>query len=304
MTTKASTVWTGAFLDLPAEQADPTTARFAVLPVPYDGTSTWRKGADRGPAAMIEASGAVEWYDMETGVEACQAGIVTAPELPVGELSPEAMSEFVETQVAEVLRAGRIPVVLGGEHSVSIGAIRAAAQAAEGRLGVLQFDAHADTRESYQGSACNHACIMARAREVADVVQVGIRAIDQEELAGLDLERVFWAHEVMQATDRSWMDRAVALLPKEVYITVDLDGFDPSLVPATGTPEPGGLDWYTVNELCRRVLASGRKLIGFDVNELLPQEGQHASNFLAAKLVYRIMSMQVASTSGVRSADS
>ena len=304
MTTKAETTWTGAFLDLPAELADPATARFAVLPVPYDATSTWRKGADRGPAAMIEASGAVEWYDIETGVEACQAGIVTAPALPVGALSPEAMSDQVEEQVAEVLRAGRIPVVLGGEHSVSIGAIRAAARAAEGRLGVLQFDAHADTRESYQGSACNHACIMARAREVADVVQVGIRAIDQEELAGLDLERVFWAHEVMQAPDRSWMDRAVALLPEEVYITVDLDGFDPSLVPATGTPEPGGLDWYTVNELCRRVLASGRKLIGFDVNELLPQEGQHASDFLAAKLVYRIMSMQVASTSGARSADS
>jgi agmatinase len=106
----------------------------------------------------------------------------------------------------------------------------------------------------------------------------------------------------MQAPDRSWMDRAVALLPQDVYITVDLDGFDPSVLPATGTPEPGGLDWYTVNELCRRVLASGRRLVGFDVNELLPQEGQHASNFLAAKLVYRIISMQVASTSGARSA--
>lgn len=294
----------GEFLDLPAELADPAFARFAVIPVPYDGTSTWRKGADRGPAALLEASGAVEWYDIETGVEACRAGIVTEPALEVTGLAPEAMSDMVQACTEVQLAAGRIPVILGGEHSVSIGSIRAAAAACAGRMGVLQFDAHADTREAYHGSPCNHACIMARAREVADVVQVGIRAIDQEELSGLDLERVFFAHQVMQAPDRSWMDRAVELLPHEVYITVDLDGFDPSLVPATGTPEPGGLDWYTVNELIRRVLASGRKLVGFDVTELLPQDGQHASNFLAAKLVYRIMSMQVASTSGERSAAS
>jgi agmatinase len=292
----------GAFLDLPPELADPSCARFAVIPVPYDGTSTWRKGADRGPAALLEASGAVEWYDVETGVEACQVGIVTDTALEVAGLTPEAMSDLVQARTEQHLAAGRIPVILGGEHSVSIGSIRAAAASCAGRMGVLQFDAHADTREEYHGSPCNHACIMARAREVADVVQVGIRAIDQSELAGLDLERVFWAHEVMQAPDRSWMDRAVALLPQDVYITVDLDGFDPSVLPATGTPEPGGLDWYTVNELCRRVLASGRRLVGFDVNELLPQEGQHASNFLAAKLVYRIISMQVASTSGARSA--
>lgn len=287
-------MFNGDFLDLPAELAQPQHARYVIVPVPYDGTSTWRKGADRGPAALIEASGAVEWYDIETGVEACRAGIITQPALQVEGLTPEAMCEQVEATIAEHLLAGRIPVVLGGEHSVSIGAIRAVAKATEGRLGVLQFDAHADTRESYHGSACNHACIMARAREVADVVQVGIRAIDQEELAGLDLERVFWAHEVMQAPNRDWMDHAVELLPEQVYITVDLDGFDPSVVPATGTPEPGGLDWYTVNELIRRVLASGRKLVGFDVNELLPQEGQHASSFLAAKLVYRIMSLDVA----------
>jgi len=297
-------MFSGAFLDLPAELADPARARFAVLPVPYDGTSTWRKGADRGPAAILEASGAVEWYDIETGVEACRVGILTETALAVDGLTPEAMCDLVQARTEVQLAAGRIPVILGGEHSVSIGSIRAAAAACKGRMGVLQFDAHADTREEYHGSPCNHACIMARAREVADVVQVGIRAIDQEELVGLDLERVFFAHQVMQAPDRSWMDRAVGLLPHEVYITVDLDGFDPSLVPATGTPEPGGLDWYTVNELIRRVLASGRQLVGFDVNELLPQDGQHASNFLAAKLVYRIMSMQVASTSGERSAAS
>lgn len=296
--------FSGAFLDLPEELAQLASARFAVIPVPYDGTSTWRKGADRGPAALLEASGAVEWFDLETGLEACSTGITTDAPLAVEGLAPESMCELVEQRVTDHLRAGRIPVVLGGEHSVSIGAIRAAAQAADGRLGVLQFDAHADTRESYQGSPCNHACIMARAREVADIVQVGIRSIDQEELAGLDPARVFWAHEIMQSSDRSWMDRAVALLPDEVYITVDLDGFDPSLMPSTGTPEPGGLDWYTVNELCRRVLASGRRLVGFDVNELLPQPGQHASDFLAAKLVYRIMALEVASTSGARSAAS
>jgi len=282
------------FLDLPSEWTCESTAAYAVIPVPYDATSTWRKGANRGPAALLEASRAVEWYDIETGIEACRAGIVTLDALAVARLTAEEMSEHVRATVQAQFEAGRIPVVVGGEHSVSIGAIQAAAQRSTGRLGVLQFDAHADTRESYQGSAYNHACVMARAREFADLVQVGIRSVDQSELAGLDRERVFWAHEIMQTVDRSWMDRAVALLPQEVYITIDLDGFDPSLVPATGTPEPGGLDWYTVNELIRRVLASGRRLLGFDVTELLPQPGQHASDFLAAKLLYRIMCMQQA----------
>ncbi|NQU50431.1 MAG: agmatinase [Planctomycetes bacterium] len=292
------TLYSGRFLDLPDHLADPKTARFVVIPVPYDGTSTWRKGADRGPEALLQASAAVEWYDIETKLEAAQVGIMSENALAVDGLDPQSMCELVQARTSHHLQNNRIPVILGGEHSVSIGAIRAAAKALPDRLGVLQFDAHADTRPDYRGSPYNHACVMARAREVAEIVQVGIRSIDQHELKGLDLQRVFWAHEIMQGQDRKWMDDAVELLPQNVYITVDLDGFDPSLLPATGTPEPGGLDWYTVNELIRRVLASGRRLVAFDVNELLPIDGQHASDFLAAKLVHRIMCMQVSASGG------
>lgn len=288
----------GEFLDLPAQMADPATAKFAVIPVPYDGTSTWLKGADRGPAAILGASAAVEWLDIQTGMEACREGIMTLSPLAVADLSPEVMAERVRGVVAEQLSAGRVPIVLGGEHSVSIGAIQStAAWLPPGqRLGVLQVDAHADTRDSYEGSTYNHACVMARAREVADIVQVGIRSLDASEKAALDENRVFYAHDIHRQPNESWMDRAVSLLPEQVYLTIDVDGFDPSLVPATGTPEPGGLDWYTVNELVRRVLASGRKIVAFDVTELMPRPGLHASNFLVAKLVYRIISMQVAAS--------
>jgi agmatinase len=181
-----------------------------------------------------------------------------------------------------------MPVVLGGEHTVTIGAVQAAANRFDD-LSVLQLDAHADSRESYDGSAFNHACVMARARERCPIVQVGIRSLDASELAALDPDRVFFAH-TLSAQNRGWMDDVVERLSERVYLTIDLDAFDPSLVPATGTPEPGGLSWSTVNELVRRVAAQ-RRIVGFDVVELLPTIGQHASDFLAAKLVYRVVSM-------------
>lgn len=273
------------FLGLPAG-GEPGAAAVTVIPVPYDGTSTWRKGADAGPSALLEASTAVELYDIETGLEPWRAGIRTLPPLACPP-EPEAMSERVRETVAAVLEGTGLPVVLGGEHSVTIGAVEAVADRYDD-LTVLQIDAHADTRERYEGSTHNHACVMARARERASIVQVGLRSVEAEEVPGLDPERVFWAHDIVPATSDAWMDRVAALLTPHVYVTIDLDAFDPSLIPATGTPEPGGLGWYPVNRLLRRVARTSR-VVGFDVVELLPGEGQHASAFAAAKLVYRFL---------------
>lgn len=265
---------------------DPSTAAAAIIPVPYDLTSTWRKGADRGPSALLDASGTIELYDIETDSEPWRRGIVTLPPI-LHDGGPEELAERVRAATAEVLARGAVPVVIGGEHSVTIGAVEAAADAFPG-IGVLQIDAHGDTRETYEGSTHNHACVMARARERCSIVQVGIRAVDASELPGLDPDRVFWAHEIAGRADSGWMDRVVELLPETVYLTIDLDAFDPSLLPATGTPEPGGLGWYEVNELVRRV-ARERQIVGFDVVELLPMPGEHASDFIAAKLVHRVL---------------
>ncbi len=265
---------------------DPSTAAAAIIPVPYDLTSTWRKGADRGPSALLDASGTIELYDIETDSEPWRRGIVTLPPI-LHDGGPEELAERVRAATAEVLARGAVPVLIGGEHSVTIGAVEAAADAFPG-IGVLQIDAHGDTRETYEGSTHNHACVMARARERCSIVQVGIRAVDASELPGLDPDRVFWAHEIAGRADSGWMDRVVELLPETVYLTIDLDAFDPSLLPATGTPEPGGLGWYEVNELVRRV-ARERQIVGFDVVELLPMPGEHASDFIAAKLVHRVL---------------
>ena len=274
------------FLGEEGVPADPAAAAAAIIPVPYDLTSTWRKGADRGPAALLDASGTIELYDIETDSEPWKRGIVTLPPI-LHDGGPEELAERVRAATAEILSRGAVPVVLGGEHSVTIGAVEAAADAFPG-VGVLQIDAHGDTRESYEGSTHNHACVMARARERCPIVQVGIRAVDASEMPGLDPDRVFWAHEIAGRGDSGWMDEVVELLPETVYLTIDLDAFDPSLLPATGTPEPGGLSWYEVNELVRRV-ARERRIVGFDVVELLPLAGEHASDFIAAKLVHRVL---------------
>jgi agmatinase len=272
------------FFDLPPEAADPADAAVLVIPVPYDGTASWIKGTAGGPRAIREASRQVELWDIETAGEPWRYGIAAQPPIELPD-SPEALAERVAGRVAAALEAGRLPVVLGGEHSVSIGAIRAAA-AAYPRLTVLQIDAHADTRESYEGSTHNHACVMARARELCPIVQVGIRSVGTEEVPGLDPDRVFWAHEIVRDRGGAWIDEVVGLLTHDVYVTIDVDGFDPAYVPATGTPEPGGLDWHQVNGLLSRV-AQQRHVVGFDIVELIP--GHPPSAFLAAKLLYRIL---------------
>jgi agmatinase len=254
-----------------------------VLPVPFDGTSTWRKGADHGPERILEASAQLELYDIETDTEVYRRGIATAE--PVEVAGPvEAMVERVRAAVAGVLGLGKLPVVLGGEHSVTIGSAWACADRYP-QLSVLQLDAHSDLRDSYEGSPFNHACVMARVKERCPMVQVGIRSMDASEKPAMDRERVYFARDIVGRDD--WIRPVVDALSHEVYLTVDLDVFDPAYVPATGTPEPGGLDWYAVLAVARELCAR-RRLVGFDVVELCP-EANPASDFLAAKLVYKIL---------------
>jgi agmatinase len=270
---------------IPIEYADENTARVVVLPVPYDETSTWMKGADKGPAAIIEASANMELFDIETGSEVYRQGIFTAP--PVTEKrTPEAMVAAVAERVAGYLGREKFVVTLGGEHSVSVGSIQAHA-ARYPRLSVLQLDAHADLREDYAGSRFNHACVMARVREICPIVQVGIRSMDRAELAGVPSGSVFWAHDI--AGRRDWIDLAAQRLSADCYITIDLDVFDPSQMPSTGTPEPGGLLWYDVTRLLSAVSRRCR-IVGFDVVELCPNAQNRAPDFLAAKLIYKLLS--------------
>jgi agmatinase len=256
----------------------------ALLPVPYDATSSWLKGSAGGPEAIIDASQYVEPWDIETSSEPWRQGI-TVLEPVVFDGDPVGLADEVEARVGRILDGDQLPIILGGEHSVTIGAVRAAARRVEG-LSVLQIDAHADTRESYHGSKYNHGCVMARVREMCPIVQVGIRSLDTSEVENLDQTRVFWAHQIVGESLASWAGRAVDLLTDEVYVTIDVDGFDPSVIPATGTPEPGGLDWYQVNGLLAEV-AGRRNIVGFDVVELLP--GHPPSAFTSAKLIYRLL---------------
>ncbi|GAF02271.1 agmatinase [Saccharicrinis fermentans] len=264
---------------------DYNKAAVAVLPVPYDGTSTWVKGSDKGPAALIEASGTLEMFDIETGNDVSKKGIYTLPPV-IEDRSPEKMSEAVERAITQLLGDGKLPVLVGGEHSVSIGAFKAMAKRYE-NITFLQFDAHADLRESYEGSAYNHACVMHQAKKLAPIVQVGIRSMCQEERVYVDPEKMFFRYQIRQNMD--WQNDVMAQLSGDVYITIDLDVFDPSIMPSTGTPEPDGLLYHEVLSMIRKV-QTHCNIVGFDVVELCPNEKNKAPDFLAAKLVYQVLS--------------
>ncbi len=260
-------------------------SEIVILPVPYDETSTWMKGSDRGPEAIMEASVNLEFYDIETDTEVQLKGIHTLQPVVVKE-SPEALVDEVCQQVSAQLDTGRFPVTVGGNHTVAIGAARAIASRFD-NLTVLQLDAHSDLRPEYEGSALNHACAMARISEMAPVVQVGIRSMSAVEVGLTDRERIFFAHELYN--DKSLYSRAVSLLSENVYITIDMDVFDPSLIPSTGTPEPGGPSYYELMHFLRDVAAS-RKVVGFDVIELCPSPSNKAPDFIAAKVIYQLLS--------------
>lgn len=276
-----------AFGDFTPEEMRYESAAIAILPVPYDGTSTWIKGADRGPEALLDASYNLEFYDIETESEVYKRGIATLDPV-VESSSPEAMSDEVERRVERILDDGKFPVLIGGEHSVSIGAFRAMSRRYP-NISILQLDAHSDMRDEYEGSPCNHACVMARAKELTpNITQVGIRSTAREELHNIDPERTFYAHRI--AEDSGWIERVSSQLGEEVYITIDLDVLDPSVLPSTGTPEPGGMSYREVISLLRRIIEQHR-VVGLDVVELCPNPSAKASDFLAAKLIYQFLSL-------------
>ena len=273
------------FGDLPGQYNKQASAKIIILPVPFDGTSTWLKGAGRGPAAVIEASANMELYDIETNSEVYQHGIYTAK--PVQTKSRvEQVIKKVEQTVAAYLKQEKFVVVIGGEHSISLGSIKAHGDYYK-NISVLQLDAHADLRESYLGSKYNHACVMARVKEFCPIVQVGIRSLDISEKKYIDRNRVFFAQQIIDK--KNWQDQAIAKLAKKVYITIDLDVLDPSVLPSTGTPEPGGLLWYQLIDFLRKVIFK-KEVVGFDAVELCPNRFDKSSDFLAAKLIYKLLS--------------
>jgi len=275
------------FGDLPRIYCRPDDSRIVIVPVPYDRTSTWIKGANKGPSAIIEASSNMELYDIETDSEVYRHGIFT--DRPIGrlkDLPPEGMVDAVRQRVLRHIKKDKFVVVIGGEHSVSIGAINAHVKEYAG-LTVLQLDAHADLRDEYEGSKYNHACVMARVKELCPIVQVGIRSMDISEKQYLDERRVFFAERILGG--KGWIQNIIALLSSKVHITIDLDVFDPSVMPSTGTPEPGGLLWCDVLKLLKAVCAA-RNVVGFDVVELCPNEKNKSPDFLAAKLIYKLLS--------------
>ena len=273
------------YAGIPEAYATSEKSKIVLIPVPYDGTSSWKKGADKGPEAFLDASENMELYDIETDSEVYKQGIYLSQ--PVTEnSSPEAMVEAVTEKVKSYLNRNKFVTLFGGEHSISIGAIRAFSRHYE-NLTVVQIDAHADLRESYEGSKCNHACALYEANQTTNLIQVGIRSMDQSEKSVMNYDNVFFAHEI--ESDDYWIEQAVERMTDTVYITIDLDGFDPSLFPATGTPEPGGLFWYETLRFLREVFKE-KNVVGFDLVELCPSPALYASDFLAAKLYYKILS--------------
>lgn len=264
-------------------------ARVVVWPVSYEGTVSYGGGTGEGAVAVVDASRNMELYDEETDAEVYRLGIHTTDVSPPVE-PPEAMMKSLLTKARGLVGAGKFVCMIGGEHSVSAPVIQAHAEKYE-NLSVLQIDAHADLRDTYDGTPHSHASIMARV--VRDLklpaVQVGIRSISAEEARSLDQfpTRIFWAKDIAGRTD--WWEEAVAGLTENVYLTIDIDGLDPSLVAQTGTPEPGGLGWYEVLGLIR-TLARSRRVVGMDLTEYAYVEGFSASAFLCAKLIYKSLS--------------
>lgn len=272
------------FGGLSKDFADYKSSSIVILPIPFDKTSTWLKGADKGPQAIIEASKNMELYDIETDSEVYKKGIFTERAI-IAENCDSMVSE-VNQKAKSLLEDGKFVVILGGEHSVSIGVIQAYASHFK-NISILHLDAHSDMRNEYEENKYSHACVMARAKESTDrIVSVGIRSMDFSELKNISKDNIFFASEIFKTKD--WIAKVIDKLSENVYITIDLDVFDSSLMPSTGTPEPGGLDWYQVTELLKQV-AENKKIVGADVVELCPSQNK-APDFLAAKLIYKLLS--------------
>ncbi len=276
------------FLCLDKKYCDYDTARFAVLPVPYDLATSYMPGARNAPGAIISASDHCEWFDEELEAECYKCGIATLDAIEPNADGPAAMQEDLFTAARRIVRDGKFLFSLGGDHSITFGLVRAAMSKYK-RLCVLQIDAHLDLRDRFLSSSRSHACVMRRITELgASVVPVGIRAVAPEEHRFLKKSPIKPITSRECHTTDDWVDRAIDALDAHVYVSIDIDGFDPAYAPGTGTPEPGGLDWYQVTHLLRRV-ATERTVVAADIVEVVPVPGQVVTEFLAARLTYKLM---------------
>lgn len=274
------------FLGLPEELSHYGRAAVAVLPVPYEHTVSYAGGTAQGPRAIITASQQVELYDEELGCEPCDVGVATLPELAVKGVAPGKLGGIIGEAIGRIVDDGKIPLMLGGEHSITPAAV-SAVQRRFANLTVVQFDAHADLRQEYEGEPHSHACAMARVREICPAVQVGIRNLSSEEARWVRRDNLplFFAHQMRR--DPRWMEAAIgAIATEEVYVTFDVDVFDAGIMPATGTPEPGGISWYEATDFLK-MLFERKRVRGMDIVELSPREGMHGCDFLTAKLAYK-----------------
>ena len=272
------------YAGIPEENATLENSKVMLVTVPYDGTSTWGKGADKGPELFLDASENMELYDIETATEPYLEGVYLAGEV-TEDSSPEAMTEAVYQKTKEMLQHDKLFTLFGGEHSVSIGSIRAVGEKYE-NLTVLQLDAHTDLRPEFHGSTSNHACAVFEANQKHNLVQVGIRSCDVEEMQYVPKGQCFWAHEI--AENPNWIEAVLSKVSGNVYVTIDLDAFDPSIAPSTGTPEPGGLAWYPTLKLLKKVFEKCN-VVAFDIVELMDSANPKPTAFLAAKLYYKML---------------
>ncbi len=274
------------YAGIPDEYAKYDNCKVIVLPVPYDATSTWGKGADKAPEAFLKASENMELYDIETDTEVYKQGVWLAEPL-IAASNPEKMTEQIKSEANKYFKDKKIFTMIGGEHSVSIGAIMAANENFD-NLSVLQLDAHSDLRPEYNNSKYNHACAMHWASKNTNLVQVGIRSMDADEKQYMNKLNVFFAENIVN-NNSEWQKNVVEKLTDNVYVSIDLDYFDPSIMPSTGTPEPGGMGWYETLKLLK-ILSFQKNIIGFDIVELAPDKSNKAPDFLTAKLYYKFLS--------------
>ncbi|HEU5198973.1 MAG TPA: agmatinase [Ktedonobacterales bacterium] len=284
------------FGDPPPPWGELETAAAVVIPAPLEYTVCYGQGTGQGPAAIIAASTQMDLYDEMLDWTPMSAGIATLPALAYEGLAHEAALQRTEQAVADVLAMGKLPVTLGGEHSLTPACVRAVQQAADfAPLGLISFDAHADMRASYLGTPLSHACAMRRALEIPGVraLELGIRSISPEEVEDIRQEqpplKIVWAHQIHDIP----LDTLLEQLPERVYVTVDLDAFDPASMPAVGTPEPGGISWYEFLRFFKQIV-DRKRVVGLDVVELAPIPGLSHPDFFAAKLVYRMLGLTFA----------
>lgn len=273
------------YAGIPARYATFDLAKVILTSIPFDGTSTWGKGADKGFKAFLDASENMELYDIETNSEPYRQSIYLESPLKVKKATPDEMVATVFAKTQEQLKTNKLLTYFGGEHSISIGVLRAFSRKYK-NLTVVQLDAHTDLRQEYMGTKYNHACAMAEVQKSSNLIQVGIRSMDISEKKYLQKDKVYFAHQIMD--NDYWMEESLKKMTDKVYITFDLDVFDSSIMPSTGTPEPGGMHWYQVLQYLRMIFLR-KQVVGFDIVELAPDSHNRAPDFLTAKLYYKML---------------